>query len=107
MLEVIQDVICSYFGLTKEQLFSKNRVSDIVRPRQWFFYLAVEITGHKSNLHIKKSLDEIAEFGNKNHATVIHSHRVISGFIDTYKDAKLTNKELRQDVDNYSKNLVR
>jgi chromosomal replication initiator protein len=53
-------------------MYSKKRPASIARPRQIAMYLAKELT--------QKSLPEIGElFGGRDHTTVLHAVRKISG----------------------------
>ncbi|SDI56422.1 dnaA protein helix-turn-helix [Pseudobutyrivibrio sp. 49] len=64
-LERIAIVICEHFNLTLDQLKSKNRSSNVSRPRQIAMYLMRQYT--------EFSESEIGEFlGGRDVATVIH-----------------------------------
>ena len=64
-VEVVQNEVCAYFGITKEDLISKKRSQNISFPRQIAMYLSRKI--------IDISFPKIGlEFGGKDHATVIH-----------------------------------
>nr|WP_243681464.1 chromosomal replication initiator protein DnaA [Lacticaseibacillus manihotivorans] len=63
----IQQVVAKYYSVTVSELKGKKRVKQIVMPRQIAMYLSREMTD--------SSLPKIgAEFGGKDHTTVIHAH---------------------------------
>ena len=80
-LSDIETVVCSYFNVPKEYIQRKKRDIEILQPRQIAHYLAKEYT--------KSSLKVIGQyFGKKDHATVMHSCKVISDLIDTDKEIR-------------------
>ena len=67
----IQDEVAKFYHIQLKDLKGKKRVKTIVVPRQIAMYLAREMT--------ESSLPKIgAEFGGKDHTTVIHAHEKIS-----------------------------
>jgi len=86
-MELIQEVVASYFKVKTEDLLAKKRTRNIAYPRQIAMYLCRELTD--------TSLPRIGEmFGGRDHTTVIHAHEKISR--ERQEDAKLNNiiKEL-------------
>ncbi|WP_071130398.1 chromosomal replication initiator protein DnaA [Enterococcus timonensis] len=72
----IQEEVAKYYHITLKDLKGKKRVKQIVVPRQIAMYLARELTD--------SSLPKIgAEFGGKDHTTVIHAHEKIEQLITT------------------------
>lgn len=66
----IQEEVAKYYHIQLKDLKGKKRVKSIVVPRQIAMYLARELTDN--------SLPKIgAEFGGKDHTTVIHAHEKI------------------------------
>ena len=66
----IQEEVAKYYHLQIKDLKGKKRVKNIVVPRQIAMYLSRELTDN--------SLPKIgAEFGGKDHTTVIHAHEKI------------------------------
>lgn len=66
----IQEEVCNYYHVQLKDLKGKKRVKSIVVPRQISMFLARELTDN--------SLPKIgAEFGGKDHTTVIHAHEKI------------------------------
>ncbi|MEG0551163.1 MAG: chromosomal replication initiator protein DnaA [Vagococcus sp.] len=73
---LIQEEVCKYYHLQLKDLKGKKRVKSIVVPRQIAMYLSRELTDN--------SLPKIgAEFGGKDHTTVIHAHEKIQQLLDT------------------------
>lgn len=71
-VENIQKTVADYYKIKVADMYSKKRPISIARPRQIAMYLAKELT--------QKSLPEIGElFGGRDHTTVLHAVRKISG----------------------------
>jgi chromosomal replication initiator protein len=65
-IETIQDAICAYFSITREELLSRSRAQRLAWPRHVAIYLARELTDH--------SLPVIGrEFGGRDHSTVLNA----------------------------------
>jgi len=72
-IENIQKTVAEYYKIKVADLLSKRRNRSVARPRQIAMALAKELTNH--------SLPEIGDaFGGRDHTTVLHACRVISGF---------------------------
>jgi len=86
-LEILLDCVCEVFGVTIAQLASKSRVADFVYPRHIFSYIAVnEGLG---------TLKNIASFvGDRDHTTIMHSHKVAAPSILQMPDVKDKYNEL-------------
>ncbi|OIO61320.1 MAG: chromosomal replication initiator protein DnaA [Alphaproteobacteria bacterium CG_4_10_14_0_2_um_filter_63_37] len=70
----IQKVVADYYQVRMNDLVSASRKKRITQPRQVAMFLAKELT--------RESYPDIGqEFGGRNHATVIHSIRVVQGRI--------------------------
>lgn len=83
----IKKIVCENFNLRINEIESKTKSRQIVRPRQIAIYLAKKLT--------TKSLPEIGRnFGGRDHATVIHSIKSIEKSI--IDDAEL--KDLVDDL---------
>ena len=68
---LIMEIVAHYYGVTVDDLKSRQRSSDIVEPRQVAMYLCRK--------KLNKTLKEIGvAFGGKNHATVIHAYDKIA-----------------------------
>lgn len=86
-MELIQEVVASYFKIRIEDLLAKKRTRNVAYPRQIAMYLCRELT--------ETSLPRIGEmFGGRDHTTVIHAHDKINR--ERAEDIKLNNtiKEL-------------
>ncbi len=63
---LIMEIVAHYYGITVEDLKSRQRSQDIVEPRQIAMYLCRK--------KLNRTLKEIGmAFGGKNHATVLHA----------------------------------
>ncbi|MDO4727342.1 MAG: chromosomal replication initiator protein DnaA [Porphyromonadaceae bacterium] len=83
-IEYICDLVCEHYSVSQDDLCSKSRKAIVAQPRQVAMYLARK--------HTSYSLDTIANtIGNRTHATVIHSCKLIESLI---KQDKL----LRNDI---------
>ncbi|MCR4943114.1 MAG: chromosomal replication initiator protein DnaA [Clostridium sp.] len=70
-IDLIQDIVSSYFNLRIEDLKSQRRTRNIAYPRQIAMYLSRKLTD--------MSLPKIGEeFGGRDHTTVIHAYEKIS-----------------------------
>lgn len=73
-IKEIQEQVAKFYHIQVKDLKGKKRVKNIVVPRQIAMYLARELTD--------SSLPKIgAEFGGKDHTTVIHAHEKIQQLI--------------------------
>ncbi len=71
-VENIQKTVADYYKIKVADMYSKRRPASIALPRQIAMYLAKELT--------QKSLPEIGElFGGRDHTTVLHAVRKITG----------------------------
>ncbi|MBU5454882.1 chromosomal replication initiator protein DnaA [Caproiciproducens sp. MSJ-32] len=70
-IDLIQDVVATYFNIRVEELKSQRRTRNIAHPRQIAMYLCRKLTD--------MSLPKIGEeFGGRDHSTVIHAYEKIS-----------------------------
>ncbi len=85
--DLIQKIVADYFNLEVEHIRSRSRKRSIVQARQISMYLAKKYT--------KSSLEQIGkQIGNRDHATVIYSMKVVNDLMDTDKKFKRMVKEL-------------
>ena len=85
----IQSLTASAFGINLQVLTDHDRRPSNAFARQVAMYLTRELTG--------ASLPTIgAEFGGRNHSTVLHAHRRITRELDEGSDAARTILELRR-----------
>ncbi|MBP7710201.1 MAG: chromosomal replication initiator protein DnaA [Rickettsiales bacterium] len=73
-IEKIQKIVAAFYGIKIADLTSANRARSIARPRQIAMYLAKTLTSNSLPIIGK-------EFGGKNHATVIHSVKLVTQLI--------------------------
>lgn len=86
-IELIQDVVASYFNIRIEDFKSSRRTRNITYPRQIAMYLCRKLTD--------MSLPRIGEeFGGRDHTTVIHAYEKISGALKEDEELKYTIKEI-------------
>lgn len=79
-IELIKEVVASFFKINAEDLDAKKRTKELVYPRQIAMYICRELTD--------LSLPNIGdEFGGRDHTTVLHAYEKISK--DRKEDAKL------------------
>ncbi|MEG0774856.1 chromosomal replication initiator protein DnaA [Clostridium sp.] len=70
-IELIQDIVSSYYGLKIDDFKSSRRTRNVAFPRQIAMYLSRKLTD--------TSLPKIGEeFGGRDHTTVIHAYEKIS-----------------------------
>ena len=68
--DIITRIVAENFNLSPNDLKGKSRKSGIMKPRHIAIFLCRELTDYSST--------EIGEaFGGRDHATVLHSHRII------------------------------
>ena len=83
--QLIIDTVCEQYGIKKEEIVSKKRVTEVVIPRQVVMYLCREFTD--------ASLDEIGRLlGKKDHTTVMNGHKQI-------KSKLMSDEDLSKNVD--------
>lgn len=88
-IQEIQKTVSDYFNITLADLTGKKRIKTIVVPRQIAMYLSRELTAN--------SLPKIgAEFGGKDHTTVIHAYEKIDHMIHLDSDLKRSISDLRE-----------
>lgn len=78
-IEAVQQAVCEYFNITRQELVSNTRKRQIVQARQISMYLC-------RNLVSGISLSTIGtETGGKDHSTVLHSCTIVSDLMSTDK----------------------
>jgi chromosomal replication initiator protein len=78
-IENIQKTVADYYKIKTSDMHSKKRSRIVARPRQVAMYLAKELT--------QLSLPEIgANFGGRDHTTILHGCRQIAKLKDTLPD---------------------
>lgn len=72
----IKRVVCEYFQISEKDLISSRRDQRIVKPRQLAMYLCKEMVPGASYPEIG------AQFGGRDHTTVIHAYRKVETNLD-------------------------
>ncbi|MBB5336934.1 chromosomal replication initiator protein DnaA [Pectinatus brassicae] len=92
-LELVQEIVSSYFKIDIAELVAKKRTRNLAFPRQIAMYLCRVLTD--------ASLPRIGEiFGGRDHTTVLHAYDKISTGIKTDKKLDMTIKELTNRIKN-------
>ena len=89
-LEAIQDAVCASQGIPRTDLLSSRRTPRIARARQLAMYLARELT--------PLSLSQIARAFDRDHTTVIHAVRAVSGRLEPGSDTATAVHRIRSDL---------
>jgi chromosomal replication initiator protein len=90
-LEAVQKKAADRFDLRIADMQSRRRPKMVAFPRQVAMYLCRELTDH--------SLHEIGDaFGGRNHATVIHAHRLIARKLESDNKLRLVVSRLRDEL---------
>jgi len=90
-IDLIQKVVCDFFGLPLEQIKTKTRKREIVQARQIAMYF--------SKKHTKSSLATIGlHCGNKDHATVLHACKTVTNLMETDKQFESYVKEIDKKI---------
>lgn len=92
-ISAIQKEVCRYYGIAHGELVGSKRKQEIVFPRHVAMYLSQELTD--------LSLPKIgAEFGGKDHTTVMHAaakiKKMMTSKADVYQEIEYLTKELRK-----------
>ncbi len=82
--DIIINIVCDYYCLTKEEMIKKTRTTKIRQARQISHSLLLEYT-KLSSVEIGKRV------GGKDHATVLHSKKVV-------ENLKQTDRVIREDI---------
>jgi len=91
-IDKVQETVCQYFGISRQDLTSKSRRRNIVQARQIAMYMSRNL--------INCPLSIIgSEIGGKDHATVLHACNTVSDLI-------ATDRVFRQYVDDIERMLV-
>jgi hypothetical protein len=97
VLKRIADIVASHYEVHPMSMFPNNRLNHFAEIRQVFHYMATK--------HTKASLQEVGDFskamGRKkahNHASVLHSVKKVTGFIDVDKKYKEEIDELENRI---------
>ena len=86
----VQEVIADHFGLSTDQLLSKDRSRRVAEPRQFAMYLCCELTSD--------SLPAIAGAFERDHSTVVHARDKIAELVENSGDAATLVDSLRRAI---------
>lgn len=87
----IINAVCTYYGITEEQVKSKTRRQDIVQPRQLIMYLA--------DKYLKLSTTRIGRYmGDRDHSTVIHGIAQVGSRLKTRPNFKTEVKQIEEQI---------
>ncbi|ARC83315.1 chromosomal replication initiator protein DnaA [Clostridium argentinense CDC 2741] len=90
-IELIQDIVSSYYSLKIEDFKSSRRTRNVAFPRQIAMYLCRKLTD--------TSLPKIGEeFGGRDHTTVIHAYEKISQSLKKDENLQNTVTELTKKI---------
>ncbi len=89
-IEHIQRAVADFYDIRIADMSSKRRPHSIAMPRQVAMYLSRELTQH--------SYPMIADAFGKNHATVLHACRHISGRMDQDEDLRKAVTTIQQKI---------
>ncbi|MGY3779525.1 chromosomal replication initiator protein DnaA [Isobaculum melis] len=88
-IQEIQKAVSDYFNITLADITGKKRIKSIVVPRQIAMYLSRELTSN--------SLPKIgAEFGGKDHTTVIHAYEKIDHQLHLDDDLRRSVEDIKE-----------
>lgn len=89
--QLIVEVVAEYYGITVDQMISKNKSKNITEPRQIAMYLCRELTNNP--------LESIGKLlGGRDHSTIIHGANKVA---DEYK----RNDEYKKQIDSIMKKI--
>lgn len=91
-LDKLFEIVCDYYGVTKEQAKENNRKHKPLYARHAYHYFAKELNVW--------SLKDIAKVTEKHHGTVINSHKVVCDWLEVDKKAKKEINQLRNIITN-------
>ncbi len=90
-IETIIDSVCKHYEIEKESLHAHSRKRNVVMARQVAMYLAKKYTG--------ASCSKIGTLiGKKNHATVIHSCKIVKNQLDIDKNFRYEIEEIESTI---------
>lgn len=89
-LQRISESVCNHYGIEVKNLIKKGRKAVYSKPRQMYFYMANEFS--------QKTLCEIGEFVERDHATVHHG-------ITKIRIEKEIYSSIKKDIEKISENI--
>ncbi|WP_062057355.1 helix-turn-helix domain-containing protein [Aquimarina longa] len=98
LLDEILNVIATHYNVDTSYILQNTRVNEIVWKRQLFFHFS------RKYLKDKLSYREIGKYPKQhnvkgyNHATVLHSFRVVQNVIETDKNERIQYNEINEKI---------
>lgn len=90
-IDVIKGVVSAFYNVSAEMMESKSRKHEITLARQMSMYLTKEMT--------RSSLKVIgANFGGRDHSTVLHSCQAIENYLVTDRVVKNAYNQMKQEL---------
>ena len=86
--DIVCKVVEAYYGMPFSEIIQKTRKRNVLEKRQMLQFLAYTFTG--------LSTVEIGNETNQDHATVLHSKKVIYDMLDTDEKTRIDYKNLRE-----------
>ena len=88
-VQKIQEVVCDYFNIKRDLIQSRSRKREIVQARQVAMYF--------TKAHTEMSLAQIgSHIGKRNHATVLHACKTVSGLIKVDQNFRSNVEEIER-----------
>ena len=91
--ERILNAVCSHFSVSEKAIKGKTRGKNIVLARHFYMFLLKE-------KEVFKTLREIGEQTNKDHATALHAIRKLKYWVENYQDIKEIYNKINQKIYN-------
>ena len=89
--QLIIEVVSEHFHISVDQMMSKNRSSDIAKPRQIAMYLCKNMTS--------SSLDTVgALLGGRDHSTIIHGVKKVTEEYDTNESTRALIETIKKKI---------
>ena len=89
--EIIDECCLEYYGLSLAQINEGTRKGEVVKCRQMNHYL--KHSEKKYDDILEYSLRQIGVFGDKDHATVLHSSKTVVNYLD------IKDKQVKEDYE--------
>ncbi|MBQ2712526.1 MAG: chromosomal replication initiator protein DnaA [Clostridia bacterium] len=89
-IDRVIDVVCEYYGITKEGICGKRRNKELVEPRQVCMYVITQLIPTLPLVSIGQTL------GGRDHTTVMHARDKVAKEIETNAKCKIAVEDIRQ-----------
>ena len=89
--QLIIEVVSEHYHISVDQMISKNRSSDIAKPRQIAMYLCKNMTSN--------SLDVIGSLlGGRDHSTIIHGIKKVTEEYESNENVRNTIETIKKKI---------